>query len=524
MLFDRPFQYYYNGKLCDLKVAHGRVTLTSPARQLATVGKQLFGPDFIRLQAPFNTFTTAVYTDDIVFSIEKLKSGLKGHVMVYPVFYEKNNQEIIDKKYNNELSYKFFTVNGEMLLRFKKGETPSLNRLKDQLKASQFEFKKQLRFKSDQSEDIILALYRGNDAFDYFEQMNRLSKDPRVAYAQPNFINSIQLHSTIEWGGNPYFTEQWAINHNFSSPLTTRKDIRWIEAQQLIAKRELQNVNVAILDEGIDKAHTDLIGSVSIHFDTISLDPDPEMEGEPLDELNSHGTAIAGIIRAVDNNKFGIVGINEKAQLQNIRISYTEGGERYSTTSATIEGIRAAIRDKARVLNISWSDIPNDAVRDAIRDAVAANIVVCCSAGNARRRISPEVVFPASMPEVISVGAVNDQGKVAREGVDGCDFTSCHQGRVDVYAPGMNIVTTKNNGGFFHRFSGTSAATAFVSGVVSILLGLNSKLDTTTIKKLLAKGDAVAADHTGATPAPGYPRRLNVEATIKAFLALGVPV
>jgi membrane-anchored mycosin MYCP len=113
----------------------------------------------------------------------------------------------------------------------------------------------------------------------------------------------------------------------------------------------------------------------------------------------------------------------------------------------------------ADVVNISWAT-PNDAkpVRDAINYALAKDRVVVAAADNGQS--DPDTKFyPAAYPGVLAVNAVK---------ADGTPLAPNHESWVGIAAPGEQITALAPVGGY-GVWSGTSFATALVSGVVALV-------------------------------------------------------
>jgi subtilisin family serine protease len=111
------------------------------------------------------------------------------------------------------------------------------------------------------------------------------------------------------------------------------------------------------------------------------------------------------------------------------------------------------------------------------------------------------VNYPARWEETVAVGAVDKDGKLAR-------FSSQGE-KLDICAPGENVLSTFLNGGYA-KLSGTSMATPFVSGVVTLMLAKHAKVGGRTPvnnqQQLLDHLRATATDAgaTGRDPQYGY--------------------
>ncbi len=106
-----------------------------------------------------------------------------------------------------------------------------------------------------------------------------------------------------------------------------------------------------------------------------------------------------------------------------------------------------------------------------------SGILFVCSAGNRGRDTSSSPVYPAcfDIPNVLSVAAIDSKGVLA-------SFSS-YGSAIDVAAPGVNILTTVpgNEEAPYDYLSGTSAATAFVTGIAGLLKSYLPDLTITQI-------------------------------------------
>jgi membrane-anchored mycosin MYCP len=214
---------------------------------------------------------------------------------------------------------------------------------------------------------------------------------------------------------------------------------------------EGKGITVAVVDSGVDSS-PQLAGKVTAIDLTNTGFQDCSGEG--------HGTAIAGIIAAsvqAQGNPFE--GVAPEAKILSIKV-YTEQSS--NNTSATLaEGIRDAALLGAQVINVSMTTRSSAALRSAVDFALSRNVVIVASGGNDDQQTGVGPFYPASYPGVLSVGAVDPDGSLA-------SFSDQHS-HVAVTAPGENITSTAPGGYSVNSLSGTSFATAFVSGVAALV-------------------------------------------------------
>ncbi|CEH29842.1 hypothetical protein AM501_18685 [Aneurinibacillus migulanus] len=224
-------------------------------------------------------------------------------------------------------------------------------------------------------------------------------------------------------------------------------------------------IKVAVIDTGISRRHPDLRGQVKGGIDFI------KGAGKPSDS-RGHGTHVAGTIAALLNGR-GVVGMAPRASLYDIRAFYPDGTADLRTI---IAGINWAVANRMDVINMSFGIEENSpALHAAIKRAAAAGIYLVASAGNNGGALE----YPARYPEVIAVGAIDKQGKLA-------SFSSRGRG-MDVAAPGVNIYSTWP-GGKYRSLDGTSMAAAHISGMTALqLASKNRKVSARRIKHYLRR-------------------------------------
>ena len=244
---------------------------------------------------------------------------------------------------------------------------------------------------------------------------------------------------------------------------------------------------IAVLDTGVDQYNPDLAG----HLWT---NPNPYGDQGFYDDIHGwnfvsntnnvqdddgHGTHVTGIIAAWSNNGFGVSGVNWNAQIMPVKVLDSQGN---GTTDATVAGIYYAVQHGAKVINASWGGgAYSQAMLDALNYANSQGVVFVAAAGNGSGYTGlgtsndaiPE--YPASYrtPNEIVVAAVDSSGNLA-------SFSNYGPNTVDLAAPGVNILSTypESMPQFgapqgFDWLSGTSMATPYVTGVVSLVAGLH---------------------------------------------------
>ncbi|MEN9406421.1 MAG: hypothetical protein RLZ12_705 [Bacillota bacterium] len=213
-----------------------------------------------------------------------------------------------------------------------------------------------------------------------------------------------------------------------------------------------QGIKIGIIDTGIDYAHPDLAGNIKGGINLLNS------KKRPLDD-NGHGTHIAGIIAAINNN-IGVVGVASSASLYAIKVLDSKGA---GSLINLIKGIEWAIAKKIQILNISISggQLVSRALNKTIQAADERGIVIVAAAGNTGSPTGrgDTVQIPARIKPVIAVAALNNQNKRDKYSATGTT--------IDLAAPGTKILSTYHKKRYAY-LSGTSMAAAHVSGVLAI--------------------------------------------------------
>lgn len=176
-----------------------------------------------------------------------------------------------------------------------------------------------------------------------------------------------------------------------------------------------EGVRVGIIDTGIDLGHPDLQHAYRGGYDFVHNDDVPEEEAEG--DGFSHGTRMAGIIAASDNN-LGVVGAAPGVSLHILKIFPRSGG---ALTSNVIRAIEWAIAQKLDIVSCSFGgDTPSKLEEEAYARARRANVLVIAAVGNH----ASWVRYPAAYPSVVGVGAMDRSRRIASFSNSGAEVDS----------------------------------------------------------------------------------------------------
>lgn len=305
---------------------------------------------------------------------------------------------------------------------------------------------------------VLCLIYDASGTADVERLIALMEADDRVRTAQliQDFTVSEVLYP------DPLFPLQWSLDRMNAG-----------NAHQI---SKGAGIRIGIVDSAIDKDHLDLRRQIADARDFVAATPVPLAE--------AHGTAIAGAIAASAANNAGIVGIAPEADLVGLRACWQAPGESGKcNTFSLARALNFAILNDIDVLNMSVGGPQDPLLQELIEDAMRKGMIVVAASGETSR-----IAFPASMPGVIAAGS---------GGLNG------------IPAPMVDIITTAP--GDRHRYvSGTSIATAHVSGVVALMLAENPNLTSTDVAAAMSatianRNDIPSVDACEALIATGAP-------------------
>ncbi len=276
--------------------------------------------------------------------------------------------------------------------------------------------------------------------------------NPRVAYVERDGM----VHAAAQ-------TLPWGVDRVQADRSSTRAGN---------GRGAVSNVNVYIIDSGVDTSHADL--NVVEHVNLTG-------DGRNRD-CSGHGTHVAGTVAAKDNG-LGVVGVAPGARVTGVKVL---GCNDEGTRSMIIEGIDwvTANATKPAVANLSLTGPPSRALDAAVRRSVRSGVFYSVAAGNQGRNACNY------SPARAAVGTNNGIVAAAATNKSNAETPSSNFGRcVDLWAPGAKIRSTKKGGGTT-LMSGTSMAAAHAGGAGVLYLSSRTRAAPATIERAL-KADSV---------------------------------
>jgi subtilisin family serine protease len=310
-------------------------------------------------------------------------------------------------------------------------------------------------------------------------------------------IQSVVLNPVVEWGGpeptieemdgsvpdpivDPYFDLEWNLFMIHAAPGYDASGAWTPGAWDLGAWGE--GTRVFVLDSGIDSHNPDISPNLNTSL-CRSFVPDEDWEAS---KLFNHGTHVAGIIAAAQNN-FGVIGVAPKAELVAVKVLSENTG--IGLLSYLNEAIVYAADNGADIINMSLGGyLPRrngwwvgdihvtakmvgemlHATQRAITYAYQKGATMVAAAGNSALDADHDknaVLIPAQLTHVIAVSATDQW--------DGPWYLNNYgKTLVSFAAPGDWVLSDINDNKFAY-WSGTSQAAAHVSGVAALIIGQN---------------------------------------------------
>jgi subtilisin family serine protease len=298
----------------------------------------------------------------------------------------------------------------------------------------------------------------------------QFAQDPEIEYAEPLYyvhVNTLPNDSRVDQ--QPYLLNT-SLKHLFD--ITPSVD-----------------TTVAICDTGISKTHEDLENEIYLNPNERINEIDDDKNGYTDDisgynfceegighgntniqDENSHGTHISGIIAAKRNNRIGVSGINPRAKILTCKFLNAQGSGNQLDAALSIY---YAVQQGAKVINCSWGYYRyNTILKNAIDYALSQGVIIVAAAGN-DGKAQPE--YPAAFPGVLAVASIDLH--------DNPSYFSNSGNFISFATYGEQIYSTIPNG--YGYKTGTSQSSAIVSGIASLIYSVNPLLNATEVKNIL---------------------------------------
>jgi subtilisin family serine protease len=305
--------------------------------------------------------------------------------------------------------------------------------------------------------DVHCVVYQIPDSRTVAEVLAALAKDPQVTLAQP-----LQEFHTLTSAPEPppatYNDPLYSLQTNLVS--------LGISAAHERSKGE--GVKVALIDTGVDIKHPDLRNRISgTHSFVGANSPTPAAASS-----YRHGTAMAGLIAAVANNKVGIVGIAPLAEIEVFAACWQlkpNSDEAVCNTFSLAQALAAALETRIPLINLSLAGPADPLLSALVQSGLKRGVIFVGSS------TEQPGTFPTNIEGVI--GAVNSETTA--------HTTAANTSNTQMLAaPATHVMTLRPDSQYDFE-SGTSVAAAEITGITALLLGADSHLSSQSIVSLL---------------------------------------
>ena len=270
-------------------------------------------------------------------------------------------------------------------------------------------------------------------------EAEKLTRDPRVRYVEQDRVFTLGKPPWAGGGGGddpePSQVTPWGITRVGGGTSSS-------------------NVTAWIIDTGIDLDHPDLNVDAARSVTMFSNGKD----GDSADDLNGHGSHVAGTVGAIDNG-IDVVGVAPGITLVAVKVLDRRGSGSYSGVIAGVNHV-AANAANGDVANMSLGGPASQALDDAVVAAAASGVKFALAAGNESDDAQFHSPARANHSNIYTVSSF-------AEGDVWSSFSNYGNPPVDVAAPGSSILSTYKNGGTA-TLSGTSMAAPHVCGLLAL--------------------------------------------------------
>ena len=319
------------------------------------------------------------------------------------------------------------------------------------------------------------------------------SKEARVIPHEFPFKSNQASADLLASVNDPFYTRNWGIKAVSAS-------------QAWLIEKGKKNIVVAVIDTGADIHHEDLKGNFWKNPGETGLDKNGKSKktngldddgngyiddvngwnfvanNSDLKDNDGHGTHISGIISARVDNKKGVVGIAPNVPVMVLKYYDPKFSGSYDPLESSLKAIEYAINNGANIINYSGGGNGFSARElRVLKKAERKGILVVTAAGNGSSNADDYPFYPASyrLSNIVSVASVDKKGSLLQSSNYGVST-------VDIAAPGDEIYSTFPGNKYGYK-TGTSQATAFVTGAAALIMSKFVNIKIAKVKEKILK-------------------------------------
>jgi subtilisin family serine protease len=286
-----------------------------------------------------------------------------------------------------------------------------------------------------------------------------LERDSRVESVEP--LNEFSTQTDAQPSTSPDTRPSRADRPRYLPLQLNLQELDVLQAHRL---SEGAAVRVAVIDTGVDYSHPDLRGRIIARRDFVTVDPADFT-------ADRHGTEVAGVIAATAVGGSGLLGVAPKSRLIALKACWPlpqNAAEAACNSFTLAQALEAAITARVDIVNLSLAGPSDPLLARLIRYGMAHGIIYVGAVAPVRTRLANP--FPVAIAGVLGVQSAEDAVATSRH----------------LLAPGHAILTLVP-GGHYDFASGSSLATAEVTGIVALLLADGRRLPQARVEQILTR-------------------------------------
>ncbi|PWU05242.1 MAG: alkaline serine protease [Terriglobia bacterium] len=278
-----------------------------------------------------------------------------------------------------------------------------------------------------------------------------------------------RIQQALDRSGLFTFVEKDQVAHTMATPNDPDFPSEWHLAQILApAAWDISTgsagVTVAVIDSGADPAHEDLRSKLVAGWNFLAGTANTA-------DTQGHGTATSGTLAAGSNNGVGVSSLAWQNPIMPLVVVDSTG---YASYSNMANALTYAADHGVKIVNMSLAGASASAtLQNAVNYAWNKGTVLFASAGNSA---SSSPYYPAACDNAVAVSSTNSYDQLS-------GFSN-YGSWIDLAAPGENILTT-NNGGGYGAWSGTSFSSPVAASVGALALSIRPALSASALVSLL---------------------------------------